>query len=129
MLFPTWQKLRLFWQQKFPVFLKIISGGVRLFRYWQKSFNVKILHWNTSLECFNANLLSFFLFQLGHNAQLFEHTCHQLNHCMLKIKKEIIFSCFSQRNPRLHKFTFDLYWLKLSLILVTAAPNTHVHIL
>ena len=54
---------------------------------------------NELFGVFQSKMIVFFLYQLGHNGQLFEHTCHELN-LVVKIKKEeIISSCISTRTP------------------------------
>ena len=37
---------------------------------------------------FQSKMILFFLYHLGRNGQLFEHTCHQLNHCVQNKKNE-----------------------------------------
>ena len=46
-------------------------------------------------EVFQSKMILFFLYHLGHNGQLFEHACHQLNNCVQNQKHEKSFSLAS----------------------------------
>ena len=39
-----------------------------------------------------SKIILFFLYHLGHNGQLFELSCHQLNHCVQNEKNKKQFS-------------------------------------
>ena len=75
------------------------------------------------LECFNPR--RYFFFFIIWVAMVNYLNIHVINWAyVFKIKKwGIIFSCISPRTRWLYKFTTDLYWLNLSLNLVTVVSR------